>query len=67
MDERNWQVGDRVEWQVEGITYLPGTVLKVYETTFGSSARDTALQIKLDTPRKGRSKTTVRARNCIKG
>ena len=57
------EVGDRVTWETKD-EIISGTVLRVYETTFGAKKRGVALQIKLDEKRKGRIVTTFKASNC---
>lgn len=62
----NFLIGDKVSWETKSKKKMSGIVLKVYETTFGASVRDTALQVKLSRKINGRSKTTIRASNCVK-
>lgn len=59
-----FEKGDKVSWTHRDYGIISGTVLKVYETTFGSAVKDTALQIRLFEKHKGRTTTTIRACNC---
>lgn len=61
-----FEVGDIVSWRTNKGEEIEGIVLKVYETTFGSTVRDIALQINLYEKRNGRLTTTVRAKHCTK-
>lgn len=58
--------GDIINYQQKSDgRWITGKVVKVYETTFGSKIKDTAVQIELSEKFLGRSKTTLRARNYV--
>lgn len=64
LHKTNFKVGDSVKFLTTKGDLVSGKVLKIYESTFGAKVRDTALQIKLDSPYLGRGTTTVRAIKC---
>jgi len=61
-----FKIDDIVIWTNKEGNSQNGTVLKIYETTFGSCQKGIALQIQLDDPYNGRTKTTIKADKCEK-